>query len=59
MENKSKTLETSPYFVDNPEYTKTNEKLDKICQEKKMVLELEVDVIGMTTEKNLQNFFKI
>ena len=35
MENKLKTLETSPYFVDNPEYTKTNEKLDKICQEKK------------------------
>ena len=34
LENKLKTLETSANFVDNPEYTKTNEKLDKICQEK-------------------------
>ena len=34
MENKLKTLETSPKFVDNSEYTKTNEKLYKICQEK-------------------------
>ena len=25
LENKLKTLETSPSFVDNPEYTKTNE----------------------------------
>ena len=57
LENKLKTLETSPSFVDNPEYTKTNEKLDKIYQEKQMVLELEVNVIGTNTEKNLQNFF--
>ena len=34
LENKLKTLETSTYFVDNSEYTKTNEKLDKIYQEK-------------------------
>ena len=34
LENKLKTLETSPNFVDNPEYTETNEKLDKIYQEK-------------------------
>ena len=54
LENKLKTLETSPNFVDNPEYTKTNEKLDKIYQEKQMVLELEVNVIGTSTEKNLQ-----
>ena len=30
FENKLKTLETSTNFVDNPEYTETNEKLDKI-----------------------------
>ena len=34
MKNKLKTLETRPNFVDNPEYIKTNEKLDKINQEK-------------------------
>ena len=34
LENKFKTLETRPDFVDNPEYTETNEKLDKIYQEK-------------------------
>ena len=34
MENKLKTLENSPSFVNNPEYIETNEKLDKIYQEK-------------------------
>ena len=34
MENKLKTLENSPSFVNSPEYTETNEKLDKIYQEK-------------------------
>ena len=34
MEKKFKILETTPNFVDNPEYTKTNEKLDEIYQEK-------------------------
>ena len=34
LENNLKTLETSTNFVDNPEYTETNEKLDKIYQEK-------------------------
>ena len=34
MENKLKALVTSPNFVDNPEYAETNEKLDKIYQEK-------------------------
>ena len=34
LENKLKTLETSTNFVDNPEYTKTNEKLGKIYQDK-------------------------
>ena len=34
LENKLKTLETSTNFVGNPEYTETNEKLDKIYQEK-------------------------
>ena len=34
LENKLKTLETTPDFIDNPEYTKTYEKLDKIYQEK-------------------------
>ena len=34
LENKLKTLGTSINFVDNSELTKTNEKLDKIYQEK-------------------------
>ena len=34
LENKLKTLENSPSFVDNPEYIETNEKLDKIYQGK-------------------------
>ena len=34
LENKLKTLENSPSFVDNPECIETNEKLDKIYQEK-------------------------
>ena len=34
LENKLKTLETRPNFVDNPEYIETNEKLDKIYHEK-------------------------
>ena len=34
LENKLKTLENSTSFVNNPEYLKTNEKLDKIYQEK-------------------------
>ena len=34
LKNKLKTLETSLNFAHNPEYTETNEKLDKIYQEK-------------------------
>ena len=34
LENKLKTLESRPNFVNSPEYTETNEKLDKIYQEK-------------------------
>ena len=34
FENKLKTLEVRPNFVNNPEYTETDEKLDKIYQEK-------------------------
>ena len=34
LENKLKTLENSPSFVNNPEYIETNEKLDKIYQRK-------------------------
>ena len=34
MENKLKTLENNPTFLINPEYIETNEKLDKIYQEK-------------------------
>ena len=34
LENKSKVLETSTNLVDNPEYTETNEKLDRTYQEK-------------------------
>ena len=34
LENKLKILESRPNFVNSPEYTETNEKLDKIYQEK-------------------------
>ena len=34
LENKLKTLETRPDFINDPKYTETNEKLDKIYQEK-------------------------
>ena len=34
MKHKLKPLENSPNFVDNPEYTETNAKHDKIYQEK-------------------------
>ena len=34
LKNKIKTLETSTNIVNNPEYTETNEKLNKIYQEK-------------------------
>ena len=34
LENKLKALQNSPSFVNNPEYIETNEKLDKIYQEK-------------------------
>ena len=57
LENKLKTLETRPDFIDNPEYTETNEKLDKIYQEKKMVLELEKNAIG--TVRARRKIFKI
>ena len=57
LENKLKTLENKLSFVNNPEYIETNEKLDKIYQEKQMVLELEVNVTGTSMKKNLQNFF--
>ena len=57
LENKLKTLENSPNFVNDPEYIETYEKLMKDLPRKKMVVELEVNVIGMSTAKNLQNFF--
>ena len=56
MKEKLKTFGTSPDIFGNPEYTETNERLNKIYQEKKMVLELEVKVIGTNTEKS-SNFF--
>ena len=34
LENKLKAVGTSPNFLDNSEYIKTNKKLDKIYQEK-------------------------
>ena len=34
LENRLKPLENTSSFVDNPEYIETNEKLDKIYQEK-------------------------
>ena len=34
LQNKLKTLATRPDFIDNSEYTETNEKLEKIYQEK-------------------------
>ena len=57
LENKLKTLNTRPNFLDNPEYTKTNEKLDKIYQEKINGIRIRSKLIGTSTEKNLQIFF--
>ena len=57
LENKLKTLNTRPYFLENPEYTETNEKLDKIYQEKINGIRIRSKLIGTSTEKNLQNFF--
>ena len=57
LENKLKTLETSTNFVDNPEYPETNENLIRSTNKKQMLLELEVNVIGTSLEKNLQIFF--
>ena len=56
LENKLKTLENSPNFVNNPEYIETYEKLDKIYQEKTNSIRIR-NVIGTSTEKNVQNFF--
>ena len=60
MENKLKALETRATFVHNPEYLKTNEKLDKITRKTHygniMVLELTVNVIATSKEKTPQNF---
>ena len=57
MENKLKTLEKSPSFVNNPEYIETNENLTRYTKKMQMVLEIEVNVTGTSMEKNLQNFF--
>ena len=57
LENKLKTLETSTNFADNPEYTETNEKLDKIYLEKTNGIRIRSNVIGTSREKNVQNFF--
>ena len=58
LENKFKSLENSPSFVVNPEYKlKLMKNVIRSIKKKQMVLELEVNVIGTSTEKNLQNFF--
>ena len=58
LENKFKNLENSPSFVVNPEYKlKLMKNLIRSIKKKQMVLELEVNVIGTSTEKNLQNSF--
>ena len=57
MENKLKTLESSPNFVDNPEYTETNEKLDKIYQETTNGINIRSKCDWYKHGKNLQNFF--
>ena len=56
LENELKPLENTSSFVDNPEYIETNEKLDKIYHEKTNGIRIR-NVIGTSTEKNLQNFF--
>ena len=58
LENKLKTLETSTNFVDNPfRVPKLIKNLIRSTKKKQMVLELEVNVIVTSTEKNLQNIF--
>ena len=53
LENKLKTLETRPDFIDNPEYTETNEKLDKIYQEKISFLSLEKSRVVQNQIRNI------
>ena len=57
QENKLKTLENSPSFVDNPEYIETNDKLDKIYQEKTNGIRIRSKSNWYEQEKNLQFFF--
>ena len=56
LENKLKSLETSTNFVDNPEYTEMKN-LIRSTKKKQMILKLEVNVIGTSTEN--QTKFKI
>ena len=57
LENNFKTLETSTNFVDNPEYTETNEKLDKIYKEKIICIRIRSKGNWYEHRKNLQIFF--
>lgn len=56
-ENKLKTLETSDYLVKNPGYAETRKNLIKSTKKKQTALELEVNVIGTSSEKNLRSSF--
>ena len=53
LKNELKTLETRPDFIDNPEYTETNEKLDKIYQEKISFLSLEKSRVVQNQIRNI------
>ena len=57
LENELKTLESSTNFVDTPEYTETNEKLDKIYQEKANGIRIRSKCDWYEHKKNLQNLF--
>ena len=57
VENKLKTLETSASFVDNLEYTDTNEKLDKIYQEKTNGIRIRSKCDWYELGKNFSKFF--
>ena len=57
LENKLKTLENRPDFIDSPEYTETNEKLDKIYQEKINGIRIESKWNWYEHRETLSKFF--
>ena len=57
LENKLKILESRPNLLIALNILKLMKSLIRSTKKKQMVLELEVNAIGTSTEKNLQNFF--